>query len=200
LCNHYYLGTSSDFDYSSILLIRLQRVAYLGLILTPLLLGLSFEKFGITFQFLLLIPLAVVSGPLFLIDATTLKLPNSITYPVAAILMIMRFTYSIYTQKINDLTEPIFKAFLFAALFLCLYLITRGGVGAGDVKLAFIIGLSIKELDVSILLALVLISFILSAAYSLALLIRGGADLKSKIPFGPFLLLGAWASTLFLVP
>lgn len=83
---------------------------------------------------------------------------------------------------------------------LILYWLTKGrGMGFGDVKLAFIIGffLGLK----AGLLALYC-SFILGAIIGLALIIFKQKKLKSKIAFGPFLILGMiivliWQKELF---
>ena len=71
---------------------------------------------------------------------------------------------------------------------LLLYLITRGrGMGFGDVKLAFNMGflLGIKGGFVAIYLG-----FILGAFFGILLLLLKKKKMKSKIAFGPFLVLG----------
>jgi leader peptidase (prepilin peptidase)/N-methyltransferase len=181
-------------------LIKVQRTSYLGLVIAPLLLALGFEKFGTSFQFLAVIPLALVSGPLFIIDARTMKLPNAITYPSVALLLAMNFSYSLYSKELENFTEPIVNSSLFFLLFLFLNLATRGGVGAGDVKLSFVIGLSLGSLGFSFLFAIAMVSFILASFYSLFKLAQRNVGLKSKIPFGPFLILATWICLLLLAP
>lgn len=71
---------------------------------------------------------------------------------------------------------------------LILFLITRGrGMGFGDVKLAFTMGFLLGFIDG--LLALY-IGFITGAVVGIVLLLSRQKRLKSKIAFGPFLILG----------
>lgn len=81
---------------------------------------------------------------------------------------------------------PAIAASLF---FLLLYLITRGrGMGLGDVKLSFLLGfwLGFPRIVIAIYLA-----FLTGALVGVTLILRGKKGLKSKIAFGPFLVLGA---------
>jgi prepilin signal peptidase PulO-like enzyme (type II secretory pathway) len=67
--------------------------------------------------------------------------------------------------------------------------ITRGrGMGMGDVKLAAALGIVFAWPDISVLLGL---SFIIGSLYALFAMFRRGATLKSAVPFGPFIALGA---------
>ncbi len=73
--------------------------------------------------------------------------------------------------------------------FLILFLITRGrGMGLGDVKLAFFLGLwlGFPRIVIAIYLA-----FLTGALVGVTLILTGKKGLKSKIAFGPFLVLGA---------
>ena len=69
-----------------------------------------------------------------------------------------------------------------------LYLITRGrGMGLGDVKLAFLMGL---VLGWPLVALAYFVAFLTGAAAGVILIITGKKKLKSKIAFGPFLILG----------
>src|SRR3989344_1152450 len=76
-------------------------------------------------------------------------------------------------------------------LFLVLYgiyLVTRGKMmGFGDVKLAFGMGILFGVIDGLIALYL---SFLIGGIVSIFLLLSGKSKLKSKIAFGPFMILG----------
>lgn len=88
---------------------------------------------------------------------------------------------------------------LYGALFaggsmLLIYLLSRGGMGAGDVKLSFVLGvwLGLKASIVCLMLA-----FILGGIIGVFLLATGIKKRKDPIPFGPFLCLGAYVALLF---
>ncbi len=94
---------------------------------------------------------------------------------------LLRFTDDVL---INGLTGLVLGGFFFAML----YFITKGaGIGFGDVKLAFPLGLILGFPD--IILATIL-SFIIGSIYGLALIIKKKAKMKSAVPFAPFMGIG----------
>jgi len=89
---------------------------------------------------------------------------------------------------LRSFADAVIAALIVAAPILLLFLGTRGrGMGFGDVKLAFNIGL-LLGLE-SGLIALY-IAFISGAIFGAGLLLLGRKQLKSKIAFGPFLVIG----------
>lgn len=77
------------------------------------------------------------------------------------------------------------SAFGAALFFAGLIAITRGrGMGAGDAKLVFALGLLFGWPGT---LVLVMLAFILGAAVGVALIAAKSKNLKSALPFGPFL-------------
>lgn len=79
--------------------------------------------------------------------------------------------------------------------FLLLILITRGrGMGGGDLKLAVFIALALGFPNA---ILAILLGFLTGAIGSVILLLVGRKSLKSTIPFGPFLALGAYLALLF---
>ena len=71
--------------------------------------------------------------------------------------------------------------------FLILYLVTRGQLGGGDVKLSFILGL---YLTVSRILPAILFGSVLSCIYALVQIARKKMGWKDGIPMVPFLWIG----------
>lgn len=73
--------------------------------------------------------------------------------------------------------------------FYALWYFTKGrGMGFGDVKLAFVLGLFLGYPTIVIALY---IAFLTGAFLGVILIIVGSKKLKSKIPFGPYLIAGA---------
>ena len=106
------------------------------------------------------------------------------------------FVFSFFFHLISNFNPPTggqISNFLISGLvvmlpILLLWLVTRGrGMGFGDVKLAFTIGflLGIKAGFLALYFG-----FIIGAIASLFLIILKKKQLKSKIAFGPFLVLG----------
>jgi leader peptidase (prepilin peptidase) / N-methyltransferase len=72
----------------------------------------------------------------------------------------------------------------------------RGGMGMGDVKLAGVLGLYLGYAGLGPLLVGAFAPFLLGGVFSLVLIILGRAGRKSRIPFGPWMLLGSWVGIL----
>jgi leader peptidase (prepilin peptidase) / N-methyltransferase len=70
-------------------------------------------------------------------------------------------------------------------------LIYPKGMGIGDVKLAFGLGLGLGYLGWSFVIVGYLAAFCLGAIVSIGLIVAARAGLKTMIPFGPFMIAGA---------
>ena len=80
---------------------------------------------------------------------------------------------------------------LFAFYFVLAFISPRG-MGLGDVKLAGVLGLFLGSLGWGQLAVGAGAAFVLGGLFSIILLITRRAGRKSGIPFGPWMLLGAW--------
>ncbi len=82
-----------------------------------------------------------------------------------------------------------------AGFFFFLWLITRGrGMGFGDVKLVFLLGLILGFPAIGFALY---VAFLTGACVGLILILLGRRKLKSHIPFGPFLIIGTSVALLY---
>ena len=77
-------------------------------------------------------------------------------------------------------------------LYLILAIASRGGMGMGDVKLAAVLGLYLGFLGWGNLLVGAFAAFLFGGVFGLVLLAARRAGRKSAIPFGPWMILGAW--------
>jgi prepilin signal peptidase PulO-like enzyme (type II secretory pathway) len=77
--------------------------------------------------------------------------------------------------------------FLVAGVFGIIYKTSKGGIGAGDVKL---IACSALFLDPGDLLTTVIISFLFTFLTGIVLMITRRMDKKALVPFSPFILAG----------
>jgi leader peptidase (prepilin peptidase)/N-methyltransferase len=123
---------------------------------------------GQLFYFYIISSLIVI----FVYDLKHYIIPDMVVYPAIGLALLYSFS-------------NLWPAILASAFFLLLFLATKGkGMGLGDVKLAFLMGLVLGWPN--ILLALFL-SFLLGSIIGLSLIFLGKKGLKSEIPFGPFL-------------
>lgn len=118
-------------------------------------------------------------------------IPDKVVFP--AIIVSLAYLFIIYHLSFTPIQSEFIiylasgiGSFLF---FLLLFLITKGkGMGFGDVKLSFLLGLILGF--PKIILALYL-AFLTGAILGIILIIwRKKRSIKDTIPFGPFLILG----------
>lgn len=87
------------------------------------------------------------------------------------------------------------SAAIFAGIFFLVSFFSKEKyMGAGDAEIAFLIGLILGWPATLTSFAL---AVIIGSIFSLTLMARGRANLKSEIPFGPFLVSGAFAAYFF---
>jgi len=136
--------------------------------------------------------LAAVSVALALIDLDVHKLPNAIVLPAYAVGAVLLTSASILSGEYSVLLRAgIAMAALFLAYFLMAF-VYPAGMGLGDVKLAGVLGLYLGWVGWGAVIIGALGAFILGGVYAFVLILGRRANRKSGIPFGPWMLVGAW--------
>ena len=145
-------------------------------------------RYGATGRGAVAASLAAILVVLSAIDLERRVLPNAIVLPAIAVALPAQLLLAPDRRL-----ESILAAFGAALVLLLPLLAGRAGVGMGDVKLAFLLGL---VLGVDVMLAILVASFAVLPV-AVALFARhGGAALRLGVPFGPFLALGALVALL----
>lgn len=162
---------------------------------TPLFLQQNFQL-PIT-DFRILITFAVYlffTSSLIVIFFTDLKygiIPNTIVYS-GIVVSLLHHLITNYQVLITNYFLSALGAFLF---FLVIYLLTKGrGMGFGDVKLSFLLGLFFGYPNIVFVLY---IAFLTGAIFSIILIITRKKKLKETIVFGPFLVLASFLVLFF---
>jgi len=135
---------------------------------------------------------ASISIALTLIDVDVHRLPNSIVLPsylVAGILFTLACLFGAPWQSL--LRAAIAMAALYAFYFI-VRLISPRGMGGGDVKLAGVVGLYLGWAGWAALAVGAFAAFVLGGVFGLILIAARRAGRKTAIPFGPWMILGAW--------
>lgn len=99
-----------------------------------------------------------------------------------------------YAYKNNSILDAAYGFGIGFAVMLAVYLISRGGLGEGDVKLVPCLGL---WLGMEKTLLCLLLAFILGAVIGIALMFINKKNFNTAIPFGPFLCFSAFISFFF---
>ncbi len=132
--------------------------------------------------------LAACAVPLAVIDATTRRLPDWLTIPAWAGTLAL-----LAPAGWPAFERALFGGLALAGFYLALVLISPSGLGLGDVKAAASIGTLLAWQSWRLLIIGGFAGFLLAAVYGIALLASGRATRKQQIPFGPFMLAGAFA-------
>lgn len=140
--------------------------------------------------------LSAISLALALIDIDTRRLPNAIVLPAYIVGAVMLGGASIVGAHYPALLGAAVGALALALLYLALALVYPGGMGFGDVKLAGVIGLFLGWLGWDVLIVGALAAFLLGGLFGVGLLVSRAATGKTGIPFGPWMLGGAWLGIL----
>lgn len=139
-----------------------------------------------------LLYLAAISLALAIIDIETHRLPNVIVLPGYAVGAVLLGTAALLQGDLMGLGRMAAGAGILFAFYFVLAIISPRGMGMGDVKLAGVLGLFLGSLGWGQLAVGAGAAFVLGGLFSIILLITKRAGRKSGIPFGPWMLLGAW--------
>lgn len=135
---------------------------------------------------------AAIGVALALIDLDVKRLPNAIVGPSYVVLPALLLIGGDGDALIR---AAIGGAGLFA-FFFAIAVAAPGAMGFGDVKLAGLVGGMTAYLSWGALLIGAFGGFLFGALVGVALIAGGKAGRKTAVPFGPFMILGAWVSIL----
>lgn len=140
--------------------------------------------------------LAVCAVPLAWIDAAVQRLPDALTAPAYAGTAGFLLLAAATSGHWGDLLRAVLGGIALAAAFLAVTLISRSALGLGDVKLAPSLGTLLTWPGWGTLLAGAFAGFLLGAVYGAGLLVSRRATRAQRIPFGPFMIAGAFLALL----
>lgn len=143
-----------------------------------------------SFFFLVFVFFALVV--IFVFDLKYYIIPDQVVYSAIASAFIWNLTSGYLSADFGVFYDNLFAAFLAGGFFFSIVLITKGkGMGGGDIKLGFLMGLI---LGVQNVILAVFIAFLSGALFGIVMMVLGKKGMKSMLPFGPFLIFGLLAS------
>lgn len=141
--------------------------------------------------------LAAVTIALAIIDVETHRLPDRIVLPTAiAIASLLAATAAVEGDWWR-IGQAAIGAAALGGFYLALAVIRPGAMGLGDVKLAGVLGLALGWAGWSQLVVGAFAAFVLGGLFSLILLLAKRVRRAGGIPFGPWMLAGAWVGIFF---
>jgi leader peptidase (prepilin peptidase) / N-methyltransferase len=130
------------------------------------------------------------------IDAAVRRLPDAFTAPAYVGTVGFLLLAAAAGGDWRDLLRAVLGGLALAAAYLALAVISRGALGLGDVKLAASLGTLTAWPGWRTLIAGAFAGFLLGAIYGAGLLVSRRAHRRQHIPFGPFMIAGAFLALL----
>lgn len=124
------------------------------------------------------------------IDLLTHRLPRQVSYSILGAGLPFLIVAAFLEDEPRRILWAILGVFMATAIMAVLYLIGRGALGAGDVRLAPTLGLFLGWHGPRAVFYGVFLGFVLTTIVSIVLLALRRLDRKDEIPMGPFLMIG----------
>lgn len=157
--------------------------------ITGLLFVHSYVMFGFSKELIVALFFASLLVIITVSDIAYMLIPNKIVYPAFFIFIGLRLVSPL---------EPWWYAFVGSAvgfgLLLLIAIVSKGGMGGGDIKLYAVLGLVLGIWNT--LLSLFLASLI-ALIYGVVILAKRKQKRRIPIPFGPAIALGSWLAYLY---
>lgn len=155
-------------------------------------------RFGLSWDLPAYLYLASVAIALTMIDLDTYRLPDAIVWPSYYVAVALLVPAALLT----DQDSAIFRGFFAAAAMWALFLVIRliGPMGWGDIKLAPLLGFYLGWLGWSAVAVGAFAGFLLGGVVGIALMAARLARGKTRIPFGPYMLAGAFVAVFAAAP
>lgn len=133
---------------------------------------------------------------LAVVDARVHRLPDPLTLPLAAALPLLLAPAALLPYAAGSWLHALLGALALGGGYLGLFLLHPNGMGFGDVKLAVPLGAALGWYGWGVLFVGAFAGFALGALYGLGLVVARRAGRGSAIPFGPFMIVGAFLGLL----
>ncbi|MFD2657486.1 prepilin peptidase [Gracilibacillus thailandensis] len=166
----------------SILYPLVELLTGIGFLLSYLHLGLSLDLW-ITFSLISLFSIVLVT------DLRFMLIPNKILLCFLPVFILFRVL-----QPLEPWWSSITGAIAGYGLLALIIIVSRGGMGAGDMKLLGLLGII---LGFPYILLAFFIATIIGLLSSMIMMLKSGFKAKQEVPFGPAIILGALITFLF---
>ncbi len=150
----------------------------------------TFLMFGFSFLTLQAAVFLSLLFAIFMIDYEKHVIPDSLNLSIF-IWAVLSAAVSIlfFDQGLTELLYRLYGLFIGGGLFLLIALVTRGGMGGGDIKLMAALGFFFGFYQT---LLVIILSFVIGGVLSAILLALKLKKRKDHIPFGPFICIAAF--------
>lgn len=158
-------------------------------LITGLVFLLTYVEFGLNPEGYMMLLFAAALIVVTWIDAKHRIIPDRINLPG----MVIGLVLAVFGVHVTFL-DAVFGFLVGGGLFFLILILTRGGMGAGDMKFMAFTG---TFLGFKMTLIAIFFGSLVGSLYGLGLILGKRAGLKTAVPYGPFLAFGAWVAALY---
>lgn len=155
--------------------------------------GLVGASLGLVWPLLYLLPLVPVAVALGVVDLHTHLLPTRVIWPTLGATALLAVVAALLDGDGDALVRAVVGGLVVFVCFHALWWVYPAGMGYGDVRLSALVGFALGYLGWAELVVGVYGAFLVFALLGVAraLVRRDRGALRTPLPFGPFLLVGA---------
>lgn len=150
---------------------------------TGFLFGLAFIKFGLSLELIVAVLFSSMLVIIFVADLKYLIIPNKVLLFFLPLFIIGRII-----SPLDPWYSPLVAAVVGFVAIMVIILVSKGGMGAGDMKLFFVIGI---VLGLGNLILTFVLSCFIGLAMGIVLMIKGHVKKGTPFPFGPSIVIAA---------
>ena len=141
---------------------------------------------------ILWISFSIFALPLTVIDIKLHRLPDILTGSLFLTSFVAILVMSVSHHAYERLVPSVVGTVALVAFYFAIALISKGGMGLGDVKLSASVGLISGYFGLNAVFVSSFAAFFFGSLIGLLLMAAKKANRKTPIPFGPFMILGQY--------
>jgi leader peptidase (prepilin peptidase)/N-methyltransferase len=172
-----------------------QRALVVELVTPALFVALAF-RFGADWVLPAYLVFATALLAISVIDLEHYIIPNRLVYPAIFTSIPLLAGAAALQHRWRPFEHALLGALIAWGLLLLVHLVSPRGMGFGDVRLSFLIGLFLGWLGYGHVFLGLFLGFLFGAAVGVALIVVGRRGRRDAIPFGPFLAAGGVVAVL----
>ena len=161
-----------------------------------LLFALAASAFGATILTVAMAYLAVISVALAAIDLEHMRLPDALTLPAYPVLAVLIAAHAGLEHDWWILVRALIGVAIVGGVYLVLWLAYPKGMGFGDVKTAGMLGLALGAVGWGAIAVGAIAGPFIGGVVGIVVMVRERRGRGVHIPYGPWLLAGAWLGIL----
>jgi leader peptidase (prepilin peptidase)/N-methyltransferase len=169
-------------------------------LLTALLFAAVAVWCGLTWALPAYLYLAAIGVALSAIDLDTKRLPNAIVLPSYPVTVVLLLLPAVLEGRWDDFLRAMLCGLALFAFYFLLAFIYPSGMGFGDVKLSGVLGMYLGWVSWGLVVVGTFVGFLLGAFVGVGVMLVRKGGRKTKVPFGPFMVIGTFLALFFGQP